>query len=413
MVTDNDYEAVYFEEPRPLSQLLVPERIFVYRKDLCYQIRPEEDEFAPLWTEFSLMLQDIVEPANFEYRESLPEGAELCLALQFAPALPLGRESPWLKSAPVGELSGVQIWCYDDRCWGELQNAEGPSALLLLPAKGGLQLAALCDQFDPAGRPPYECLEPGEYKISAHAAVSLAVPLYVPAVSVEMKELALRAEMLDHELLLKTFFIKRNLVREIKERDGGFIYTDGEQGLRLRDGLDYSHPSLEQKPAALSYTSALLTAGKLLGYYGGWPEGLRLDYLAREAEAGVKDGARGIYRAEWCSYIDGYPLLGGGGVTMSFYQGGLTSYRRSLYNLLYTSGDGVIVRSYREALAAAVDLLSASGVEDYTLEQIDLAYYLYKNTPQPRAIPVWEIRLGGREIILKADELITPEGYEP
>ncbi len=412
-LTENDYEAVYFEGPRPLSQLLVPERIIVYQKELCYRVRPGDEDFALLWDELSQMLQEIVEPANLEYGESLPEGTGLCLVLQFNPALPLGRESPWLKSAPVGELSEIQIWRHDDRCWGVLQNVEGPPGLLLLPAKGGEQLVALIDQFDSAGRSPYECLGPGRFQVAPDAVISLAAPIYVPARIAEMKELVLRAETLDHELLLKTFFIKRNLVREIKERDGGYIYTDGEQGLRLGEGLDYSHPSLEQKPTSISYPAALLTAGKLLGYYGGWPEGLQLDLLVRESETGAKDGSRGIYNAQWRSYMDGFPLLGGAGVAMSFYQGGLISYRRNLYHSLYTSGDQVIVRSYREALAAAVDLLSSAGVEQYNLEQMDLAYYLIKNTLPARAVPVWFIRLSGREVILKAGELIPLEGCEP
>jgi hypothetical protein len=40
---------------------------------------------------------------------------------------------------------------------------------------------------------------------------------------------------------------------------------------------------------------------------------------------------------------------------------------------------------------------------------MDLAYYF----TGMRAIPVWLIRLNGRELILKAVELIPPEGWEP
>ena len=410
-VIENDYETVYFEETRPLSQLLIPERIFIYQADLCYQVRPDDPDFNMFWEELSEMLKEITEPANFEYGESLPEGAKLCLALQFNPTLPLGRESPWLKNASGGELSGMQIWRLADRCWGILQEVESPAGLLLLPARRGSQLAALCDQFDPGGRPPYEQLEAGELQVSQGVTVSINAPIYVPVHNQALKELVLKAEVLDHELLLKTFFINRNLVREIKERDGGLIYTDGEQGLRLGDGLDYSHPRLEQKPVALSSTAALLTAGKLLGYYGGWPENLRLENLAREA--GAKARPTGIYNAQWRSYFKGYPLLGEMNVVMSYHHGGLVSYRRSIFDLLYSSGDEVSVRSYREALEAAAALLAAEGVDQYILEEMDLAYCLTGSSLQPRAVPVWSIRLNGRDLILNAGELIPPEGWKP
>ncbi len=410
-VIENDYDNVYFEEPKPLQQFFIPERIYIYQNDLCYQLRHGDSHFALLWEGLSEMLQEIAEPANYEYGEDMPEDARLCLDLQFSPALPLGRESPWLKEAPAGELARVQIWRLDDRCWGVLQDEGDSAVLLLLPVRGGLKLAALCDQFNPEGRPPYEELGAGELLLSQGTLISVPSPLYVPVHNGGMENLTLQAEVLDRELLLNTMFINRNLVREIKERDGGLIFTDGEQGLRMGDGLEYSHPQLEQKPVVLSYTAALLTAGKLLGYYGGWPENLRLELLARDD--GAEAGSRGIYSAQWRSYFRGYPLIGGAGVAMSFHHGGLVSYRRNLYILLYSTGDQLYAQGYREALEKAVDLLADAGVDHYWLEEMDLGYYLTGNSLQPQAVPVWAIRLNGRQLILTAGELVSLEGFVP
>lgn len=407
-VAESDYEAVYFEEPRPMMHLLTPEGIVIYQHELCYRVRQDDPDFLSIWEEISEMLQEIDEPATYEYGESLPESAAICLSVQFDPPLPLGWESPWLKNATAGELVGLQIWNLADRCWAILQAAEGSSGLLLLPAKWGSQLAGLCDQFDSVGREPYERLDAGELRLSSGMVLSLAEPVYVPAREFEMRELILKEEALDREALLNAFFIKRDLVREIKERDGGLIYTDGEQGLRLGGGFEYSHPRLEQKPSALSYTAALFTAGKLLGYYGGWPDHLRLQSLHREkgSEAG------GIFSAEWRCYFHGYPLLGAAYISMSFHHGGLVNYRRSLYNKSYTSGDQILVRGYREALAAAADLFAGAGASRLTLEKLEPAYYLAGTSLHPQAVPVWVIRLSGRDIVLKADELMPPEGWE-
>lgn len=410
-VIENGYEPVYFEEPRPLAELLYPKRIFIYQSGRCYQLRPGDPYFALFWGELSGMLQEIARPASYEYGGKLPDGAVLCLSLHFNPALPVGPESPWLKHASAGKLSGMQIWRLADRSWGVLQGDESSVGPLLLPAGRGAQLAELCDQFAPGSRPPYEQLQAGELSLSHGVAVTVTAPVYVPLHNPVMTELVLKEEALDRELLLKTFFINRNLVREINERDGGLIYTDGEQGLRLGNGFNYSHPRLEQKPVPLSYTAALLTAGKLLSYYGGWPENLRLESLSQEA--GEREHLTGIYQAQWRSYFQGYPLLGEADVEMRYYSGGLVSCRRSLYELLHPAGEGVPVRDFREALAAAVNLLAAEGIDQYTLEEMELAYWFTGNPLSPRAIPVWVIRLSGQELILRTDELIPPEGWEP
>ena len=185
------------------------------------------------------------------------------------------------------------------------------------------------------------------------------------------------------------------------------IYTDGEQGLRLHHGLDYSCPRIEQKPVPLSYPAALLTGGKLLCYYGGWPENLRLESLVQEAEP--EAGRRNIPSAV-AELLKGLSSLGDAEVAMTYHHGGLVDYRRKLYELHYQKGDDTVVQDYREALAAAVELLAAKGVEQYILEEMDLAYYLTGGPLQPRAIPVWAIRISGRELILEASELIPRSG---
>ncbi|HPU00579.1 MAG: hypothetical protein GX890_04110 [Firmicutes bacterium] len=406
----NGYEPVYFEEPKPLSQLLIPRSILFYRDNLCYRLRPGEAGFERFWEALSQILQEMDQPANYEYGEALPEGAALCLSLEFDPPLPLGPESAWLKDAPRGELAGMKIWREGERCWAVLLAGGQEGRPLLLPLQRGAQMAALCEKFTPPESALCELLEAGELKLPQGRAVTVNVPLCVPAGEGAMVELLLKAEVLDRELLLNTFFINRSLVREIRERDGGLIYTDGEQGLRLYQGLEYSRPRIEQKAVLLSYPAALQAAGKLLSYYGGWPEKLRLESLVPLAEEESRPGE--IWSARWRSYLQGYPLLGEAEVAMVYHQGGMVHYRRKLYEAPYSQGEALVLRGCREALAAAVDLLAAAGVEEYFLEEMELAYYLTGSSYQPRAVPVWAIRMSGRELILNAHSLLPLEGGE-
>lgn len=406
MTAENGYEPVYFEEARPLARMILPRRIYIHDGGRCFQTRPDEPAFDLLWTELSEMLQELADPGYYYCREGLPPEAERCLTLLFEPHLPLGPESVWLRRGHHEELAGIQIWRSGERCWAILEEDEETDAVLLLPTGWGAQLAGLDDRFDLGAMQCCEELPAGGLRLSRGSLINVAAPLYVPVGVSGMERYSLKPEQLEGELLLKTFFINRNLVREIKEKDGGLIYTDGEQGLRLGDGLDYSHPFVERKAGELSYTAALLAAGRLLSYHGGWVEHLRLESLIQGEQDGAPSG--GLYSVQWRSYIDGYPLMGDSGVVMRYHHGGLQSYRRNLHEPAGPPAEVVAVGDYREALQAAVLMLEKETPEQPLLEEMDLAYCREGN----RAVPVWLIRLDGRVLLLKTDELVPPEGWE-
>lgn len=406
ITAESDFEPVYFDETRPLSQMIYPQRIYIFREDQCYQVRRGERTFDLLWEELSGMLQDMGEPENYYDRDGPPGDADLLFSVQFEPLLPLGPESIWLKSRGGGKLAGIEIWRWEERYWAGLDEEGHAAPLLLLPPGWAGRLATLHGRYKPQRAQLCEQLPVGELRPGRHGAVQIDVPLYVPVGISTLGKLTLKEERLDGESLLKTFFINRNLVREIKEKDGGLIYTDGEQGLRLGRGLDYSHPQPEQRSGESSYPAVLLKAGKLLGYHGGWPGNLYLESLDQQAQG--KDSAGALYRVRWRSYFGGFPLLGDSGVEMDYHLG-LQSYRRDLYVLPGQPGGKVKVKNYREALRAALDLLQKTGEEQPVLEGLELAYYL----AGAEAVPVWVARLSGREILLKTDELVPPEGWEP
>lgn len=403
-VAEDSYEPAFFEETRPLEQMILPRRIYVFQKGRCYQARRGGPDFSLFWEELSRMLQEIGGPEYYYDKEGLPPEAELFLSLHFEPLLPLGPESIWLKDEQNGKLAGIQAWRFEERCWIELEGIGSSARLLQLPPGWGERLAELHDRFTPQPAQACELLPEGLLKLTMEDSVTVAAPLYVPAALRGMDQLSLEPEALDRELLLNTFFIDRHLVREIKEKDGSLIYTDGEQGLRLGSGLEYWHPRPGQKGTVLTYTAALLKAGKEIGYHGGWPDNLYLESFYEQNQG--KD-APGGYEACWRSYHGGFPLMGDSTVEMS-YSHSLQSYRRNLYETVDQSGSRVRVRGYRKALKAAVLILGAGATAPYTLEEMDLGYYF----TGAEAIPVWIIRLGGRELLLKTDELVPPEGWK-
>lgn len=410
-INEDGYERVFFEEPRPLAQVITPRQILVHREGLSYRLREGEPDFRALWGGISGVLQERFYLDN-RADDQVSAGSQPCLTLEFNPFLPVGPGSPWLKEAPYQELERIELRRLEEQFWiVTRESGSGADVVLKLPGEQGELLKGLLDGLPPAERIPYRPLTFGELGLELNVKINAADGIYVPDGEVSMDELILKQENLDQELLVKTFFVNRSLVRVIEERDGALIYTDGEKGLRLSRGLEYSHPQLEREPVTFAYLAALNTSSRLLGYYGGWPEALRLESLSRNENALQQV----TYRAQWRCYYEGYPILGIADATMLFNDGGLVEYRRSLYEPLNLSGNSLAVKSYREALEAAVNYLGeVKGIDEtMVLEELSLAYRYNGSSFQPRAVPVWVIRLNGIELLFKASDLTLQEEVAP
>jgi hypothetical protein len=403
-------EPVYFEKPRPLAEIITPQRIFVHRKEELYHLREGDRDFHLVWDSVSAAMQG--EGSGSALTGTPPEDSRVLLTVQFSPVLPVGPGTPWLIDSRFRVLEQIELRHLEDKAWIVAREpGKGEAEAFLFPPDQAALLYELCNSVSPAGRAPYLRLSPGELQLGPGLKVSITEGIYVPGVPVQLAELALKQERLDQELLLNTFFVNRSLVRVIEERDRSLIYTDGEKGLRLSRGLDYWHPQLAQEPATLTYVSALNTVSRLIGYYGGWPETLRLESIAL-----VKKNVppQEIYCTQWRSYFSGYPLLGKAHATMFFNDGGLVEYQRNLCEPLYFAGSPFTTAHYLEALqAAAVYLHTEKGTENLVLEEMGLAFRVNDSVFQLRGVPVWAIRLSGTLLLLKASDLTLLEEIAP
>ena len=186
-----------------------------------------------------------------------------------------------------------------------------------------LRMQKTLESLDLGEAIPQRELNSEELRAALGFNIEVAAPVYVPDRPVQLEELVFKEEELDRELLVRTFFVDRSLVRVVTERDGSLIYTDGEKGLRLGSGLTYSHPQLEQSPATFTYLASLNSATRLLGYYGGWAEDLRLERLLLQRKTGRLSEH---YLACWQSYYQGKPIVGDTVVSMTFNDSGMVEY---------------------------------------------------------------------------------------
>lgn len=407
-IVEDVYEIVFFEEPRTLAAMLTPERIWWNIPEGLYLLRPGNQLFHTVWDDVSLKLQ---QQRRYEYRSmDTVEDLEPCLRLLFDPLLPVGTGTPWLKGDRSRELREILIWCLEGEIWVSLRE----------PGEAGETALVVSGELSSRKESPGE----GEHRHvllrreilppDLAAVVSWTEDIYVPAGETVIPPIYLKQELQEKDLLLKTFFVDRSLVRVIKERDGSVIYTDGEKGLRIGDGVEFSDPSRERNQSTHSYLSALGAASNYLCYYGGWPQGLRLESVTLN-EAEQFQVLRRRCRVAWTSYSRGLPLLGRGPAAMvTFNDGGLVEYRRLVFQALGQAGDAVIAANVPEVLAAAVRLKrgqeeGGTMAKEHHLESVELAYVIKGPSYQLTAVPAWAVTLDGKRFLLHAAELFPLE----
>jgi len=449
LVAEDVYEQVELETPRSLEETVVPYRIVLNGGNTNYLYSKGNPGFDELWQELSDLLKNI-ENNFFSEDQNGPEEEGLrCLACYFDPALPAGDENLWLPGLSTGSIEILSLYCLQDSYWLVIKKAdqEEKQYLLLDEAKAA-QFSAILENLDLENETAYSLLtvdlineimqddpveddpiendpvedDPTEENTNEgnllEKEIDIRASIYVPLGEVFMEKFNVEPENLEKELLLKTFFVDYNLVREIEERDGSLLYTDGEKGLRLSNNrFEYSYPRLEEGQTTVNYSEALRKSSSLISFHGGWPENLRLADLSLNSRAGLW-----FYVAEWTLYKNGYPFLTGQPTRASFNDQGLFHFTRSLYN------PEAPVENFEEELpvsphkitvevAAWTDALlqAISNIEDTAtdvgsrlrLGALELAYAVTTSEGQLRGIPVWFVIINGEEIILEADTLET------
>jgi regulatory protein YycH of two-component signal transduction system YycFG len=408
-VAEYRLEPVQLEEPRPLSEIVAPRWICFQQGDTLYHFGPGSAPYEQLWNGVAALLSELTYPNSQD--EFLPlEESHFRMTLSFRPLLPIGEGMPWLPGAPPAQLSEIEFRAGETEAAAILKEAAGAlEAALSLDQWQGQELARLAAELPLDDVTPCHRLDQEELRELTGLQFSLADEFIVPEPGLSLSVLTVRPEELDMETLLDTFFFDRRLVREIRERDGALIYTDGEKGLRIREGLDFSFPLREQERATADYATALNTAGRLLSWHGGWPEALRLENLSLIREANRQHM---VYYACWDSYYDGFPFTDHA-ATLYFNDGGLVKYRREYYKTLGEASPPAPVNSYQEALLAALNLYQEqeAGIkEPLALEEFALAYAVVTGeADQLYAFPVWVIRLDGNEYVFKAAGLTLLE----
>jgi len=416
LIADDVYEQVDAESPRPLEKTIVPEIVVVPVDDGVFLYQKGDPDFDLIWDELSRLLQKIDNSFVSSAQSGPPEDATRCLSSHFEPLLPVGVDMPWLTGLPGGAVKKIDLYCFEDSYWLVIIESEGAERYLELEEDKVKGLNSVLADLAGDKEAEYSYLNQELVLEKAELEIDIIEPVYVPVEEMVMPKLNLKAEKLDQELLLKTFFVDYNLARVIEERDGGRLYTDGEKGLRLTDvGFEYSYPRLEEGQTSASYSEALRSSNSLISYHGGWPENLRLEKIGLTSRGGSF-----FYESEWQMYYNGYPLKTVQQTRFSFNDLGLIHFTRFLFEpaagpettadelALNAEKEKVFTAPWYDVVSRAVEVMEERIVGPASrlrLETIELVYVVTGTKAAPKGTPAWVVIINGEEIILEAGDL--------
>lgn len=406
LITEDVFERVEVESPRPLEQVVTPSKIIIEFDAKSIQLKEGTGGYKLLWESLSEILQ-AMDDLRFIEEEAPVDYSNKVAAYHFQPPLPMGEDLPWLSGLSYLSVDLIELYTLETEYrLVFVESTTGGEIAMGVPLAAAEEIdAAVAELFSTGDQPESilltEALAAGYLDYS----ISINSDIFVPGEPIYMKRPALRREEFDRDLLLKSFFVDYNLARVIEEKEGGLIYTDGEKGLRLTSsGLAYSAPRLEEGQATASYPEALLSSSSLISHHGGWPENLRLEEFVL---SGRDHGS--YYTAGWKIYYDGYPIITRSSTRLTFNNRGLIHYSRSVYYpVVSAEANEILVAPWHEALLAATrtTILQQPGSEtSLRLEKAELAYVVTEPESGLIGVPVWRFQLSGEKITLKADTL--------
>ena len=205
-----------------------------------------------------------------------------------------------------------------------------------------------------------------------------------------MKRMKLKVEQTATTTLWQRFFIDPNITRNLQERDGTKIYTDGKRGVQIKNNdryLMFSDPvaQLEKQGSA---SASFLAGIQFINAHGGWSGRYVLDSLSESRE-------NGEYVFQYRQYFASYPMVAAneqwfGNTRISLKNGTVASFQRPLKELNekpmesadvnFLAGDDLVVR---------LDLLMQRG----KFEQIYPVYEVKVEDGYVVLDPAWAVEM--------------------
>ncbi|GAA4724257.1 YycH family regulatory protein [Brevibacillus fulvus] len=328
-------------DTKQLEDLIVPSSIvFHYGEDRHTRAVSTQAVYSLIRTEMTrwYFFDFVTYPLSEEKWTALTRQTE-GLEVQFRTQIPVEIASELLK---FQDEQGYQQMAGIDRIWLYYSEEEASVFALLMDTKNGEIVRArtavsfkdLHDSYLPLGKMlPEQIMKTQEAESLTRPDYPFWNIFYLPKQQVKMQKLDYRYSATSNNDLLEAYFLDPNLVRQIVERDGTIIFTDGSRSLQLRPNqqiITFTDPAFQQGNDYLSKEDKLKGAVAFINSHLGWLD----DYYLQQIEG--NDHEANFIRFQ--QYLGFYPLISGDdqhldSISVMIEGGQVVTMKRSLFDL--------------------------------------------------------------------------------
>ncbi len=339
------------------------------------------------------------------------------LEIQFRSTIPLSLASQLftLRGEIEGDIKGIdRLWLYyeerDDMVYALFLSDEDQR---VIRARTVVSPKDLRDSYLPLGKHlPEQIL-----KVKAHNTTTLNSQVmaywniyYLPKEPFKMRQFLYSFVPIRNEAVIQAFFLDPTLVRQVVERDGTIIFTDGSRSIQIRPGqpvMTYTDPALPQQKEALTNEDKLRGAVAFVNQHLGWTDTYRFESM----EERFGEGDIITFR----QYLGAYPLVSRDGgsldeITATSEEGQIVTLRQPILNL-----DRYI--NFKEwTVMSGPELFQYLRSLNFDTNRISNAYLAYECTVYQGYIemsPAWVVELvDGSRMLVQAKSRNSGGGKE-
>lgn len=386
-------------QTKQLEELIEPESIvFHYGSDHHTKANANDAQFRVL---NSLMTKwyfyDFVYfPLTDDKWQSLTKDKQ-GMEIQFRSTVPLSLISQFFtfRGEIEGDLKGInRLWLYyedhDDMVYALFLSDEDQR---IVRARTVVSPKDLRDSYLPLGKHlPGQILKARTLNLPVPNAQLMAYwnIYYLPKETFKMRQFLYSFNPITNEGLIQAFFLDPSLVRQVVERDGTVIFTDGTRSIQIRPGqpmMTYTDPVLPQQRETLTTEDKLRGAVTFINQHLGWTDTFRFERIDER----VGDSDVITFR----QYLGAYPLISKDNssfdeIVVNSEQGQIVSLRQPIIDLDH-------YLNFKEwTIMSGPELYQALREQKIDIEMITNAYLAYENINYQGYVeitPAWVVEL--------------------
>ncbi|WP_167577789.1 YycH family regulatory protein [Ammoniphilus sp. YIM 78166] len=221
--------------------------------------------------------------------------------------------------------------------------------------------------------------------------------IYLPTSELTLKEFRYFYQPIPIAQMLQTLFVDPSITRQVTERNGTTIYTDGSKAVQIPPGnsLIHFYDPLTEMVSSPSKEGHYHSVINFINEHGGWNGTYLLEDLKNLPHQQEKTY---LFR----QYVGAYPVYSGnkesfGEIEVISNQSYIVEYHRSLLNLdTYFDHQDVAVMSGKEVLERIAEL-------GYSLEEIEDIYLGYEARTNDHHLMLtakWMVKMEGKPLVM-------------